>query len=64
MSENVKPGWQTTEFWLTVIAGAVSMVFASGIVETGTMIDKALGIVAIVLASLGYSVSRGLAKRK
>ena len=63
MNDEVKPGWKTSEFWLTIIAGAVSAVFASGLVETGTVIEKALGIAAIVLASLGYSVSRGLAKR-
>lgn len=57
-----RPGFKTTEFWLTALAQIVSLLFASGVIRDGSTIDTALGIIAAVLASAGYSVSRGLAK--
>lgn len=60
----MKAGWRTTEFWLTVAANLVSLLFASGIVSSGGTMDRVLGLVAMVLASLGYSISRGMAKKQ
>ena len=61
--KEVKPGWKTTEFWLTVAAAAVGFLYASGAIGDGTQADKVLGIVSGALSALGYSVSRGLAKK-
>lgn len=58
-----KPGWKTSEFWLTAISMAVSLAFASGLIPTDSAIDKLLGLIAAALGGLGYSVSRGLAKK-
>lgn len=60
---DTKPGYKTTEFWLSVVAMAVGAVMASGIVETDSGFDKALGLAATILASLGYTVSRTMVKR-
>lgn len=64
--DDAKPGWQTTEFWLTLIVTLVSWVVASGIVDkTETDLDnKVLAILVSVLTVLGYNVSRGLAKMR
>jgi hypothetical protein len=58
----VKSGWRTTEFWLATMATVLGVVYASGFITDGSQMDKVLGIAASVLATLGYSVSRGLAK--
>lgn len=57
-----KPGWKTTEFWLSGAATLLSMLFASGVIGTGTMADKIAGLAALALTTLGYTVSRGMAK--
>jgi len=59
----VKPGYRTTEFWLATAAALVGILVASGAIQSGSVWDKALGLVAAALASIGYSVSRGSAKR-
>lgn len=59
---NPKPGWKTTEFWLSTAAALLSAAYASGAIGQGTPLDKALSIVAMALAAAGYSVSRGAAK--
>ena len=58
-----KPGYKTTEFWLATLAVVVGVLMASGAFESGDSVAKALALVASVLASLGYSVSRGMAKK-
>jgi hypothetical protein len=58
-----KPGWQTTEFWLSLAATAVGLLFASGVLAPESGAERWLGLVASALTSLGYSVSRGLAKK-
>jgi len=57
-----KPGYKSTEFYLTVAASVVGFYFASG-APTDTWIGKALGLAAVVLSALGYTVSRGMAKK-
>jgi hypothetical protein len=57
-----KPGYKTTEFWLTIAAQIIGLVWASGAVSHGGSVDKILGLCAMVMSQLGYTVSRGLAK--
>lgn len=61
----MKPGYKTTEFWLSLASMLVGAVFASGLLgQTATPIDdQLLGIIATVLGALGYTVSRTLVKR-
>lgn len=58
----MKPGYKTSEFWLTVVATLIGLLFASGAVEEASGIGKIAGLAASVLATLGYSYSRGAAK--
>lgn len=61
MSE--KPGYKSTEFWLSLVAVLVGAVFASGVVAEDSIWAQALGVLSSVLGALGYSVSRSLVKK-
>jgi hypothetical protein len=64
--KQVKPGYKTTEFWLTLIATAAGFVLASGMMETvpeDAVAPRILGIVVSVLATLGYTITRASVKK-
>ena len=63
MNPTTKPGYLTTEFWLTFAASVVGLAFASGVFEGESSGDRLLGRAASVLASLGYTVSRAIVKK-
>jgi hypothetical protein len=52
-----KPGWQTTEFWVTV-ASAVGMITAAA---SGVLPSKYAAFL-ITISGVAYKISRGLAK--
>ncbi|MFH1186145.1 MAG: hypothetical protein V1755_14070 [Chloroflexota bacterium] len=58
----IKPGYRSTEFWMSIFAVALGAAMSSGLIPTEGPWPKIAGIVAAVLGALGYSVSRGLAK--
>ena len=58
----MKPGIKTTEFWLSLLAMLVTALYASGLIGEGGTVAKVASFVALVLTSLGYTVSRSLAK--
>ena len=58
----VKPGYQTTEFWLTAGATVVGLVIASGMVPDTGMWPKIVALVVSVFAAMGYTVSRTAVK--
>jgi len=58
----MKPGYQTTEFWvtvLTVINGAVG----SSLGLTETQADQVIAQIAAAIVAIAYIVSRIVAKR-
>lgn len=57
------PGFKTTEFWLSLAATILGALMSSGLLADGTTAMRIAGVVAIVLGTLGYTVSRGLAKK-
>lgn len=57
-----KPGYKTTEFWLSLAAMLLGAAYASGVISSGSTVDKVAGFAAMALSALGYSVSRGMAK--
>lgn len=59
---NPKPGYKTTEFWLTVATSVVSFVVASG-VQNDTVVQM-VATATGVLAAMGYTVSRTMMKAK
>lgn len=62
-SDDVKPGYKTTEFWLSTVAALAGILYASGAVHPGGAADHWLGLLVSALSALGYSVSRGMAKK-
>jgi hypothetical protein len=58
-----KPGYKTTEFWLAALASLVGLLFAADIFPAESQGEKFLGLAAMVLSSLGYTVSRTMVKK-
>lgn len=57
-------GWKTSEFWLSAATTLVGLLVASGVIETGAgaELERIIGLVAAVAASLGYAISRSIVK--
>ena len=56
-----KPGWKTSEFWLTLAAQALAAVAASGMPSDSKVVQIAgLGLSALTM--LGYQSSRAKVK--
>lgn len=58
-----KPGYKSTEFWLSSIATILGIVLASGAVPEGGMVGQIIGGVLALLANLGYTASRTQVKK-
>ena len=58
-----KPGYRTSEFWLTLAAMGISTLAASGVLAPSSSAAKLVGLAGAVLAALGYGVSRAVAKQ-
>jgi lysophospholipid acyltransferase (LPLAT)-like uncharacterized protein len=59
-----KPGYQTTEFWAGLAAMLLTAAYASDAIPTGSVAEKIAAIAATILTTLGYSVVRGITKKK
>lgn len=59
-----KPGWKTTEFWLTLLALGLTQLYASGVTDSHADSSwvKAIAFFAAALTAAGYAVSRGKVK--
>lgn len=62
MSE--KPGFKTSEFWVTVVVGVLGAIVTAVGIQRGDDGLTAIGGVMATLASGGYATSRGVAKAK
>ncbi len=61
----MKPGYKTTEFWLSLLATVMGFLLASGVLDgmdPESWVMRIVGGVIAVLASLGYTASRGKVK--
>lgn len=58
----VKPGYKTTEFWLSLVAITLGAFLASGLLADGSTSMRIAGIASTVLATLGYSAARAKVK--
>lgn len=56
-----KPGYKTTEFWLSLAAMIIGAILASGAIENNLVL-QALGMAATVLGGLGYTAGRSITK--
>ena len=60
--DETKPGYQTTEFWLTTATVVVGLLLASGAFPDDGGVVRVLGIASSALAAMGYSWSRARVK--
>ena len=58
----VKPGYQTTEFWMTAAATVVGLAIASGVIPTTGYWPSIVALVVSAFAAMGYTVSRTAVK--
>ena len=58
----VKPGYKTSEFYLTGACQLVGMIMASGAFPDESGIGKVLGVITVVLSTLGYQYARARVK--
>jgi hypothetical protein len=58
-----KKGYQTTEFWLSLLAILCGVLMSSGLVEDSSAIGKGIGAGMALLATLGYQASRTTVKK-
>lgn len=53
-----KPGWKTSEFWLSTGAVVLGAVASSGLLVPASPVAVAVGLLTSVLGALGYTASR------
>ena len=58
MDNEVKPGWKTTEFWITAIAAGLTM-----IQSMQGSIPHPWGEIVIAIMAAAYSIARTIAKK-
>ena len=58
-----KPGYKTTEFWLSLAAMVIGAGMASGSFGDESTLGKVIGLAASVLGALGYTITRGAVKK-
>lgn len=54
----VKPGFKTTEFWLSLVVTVCGLLTASGVIPTGSVWAQGIGMVMAGVTALGYTGSR------
>jgi hypothetical protein len=59
----VKPGYKTTEFWLSFAACIVGTLAASGVFPDESTGMKIVGLAMTTLAALGYTTARFMTKK-
>ena len=67
---DVKPGWKTTEFWLSIVTAVLGIVVMLGYITPeqsttlGTAISSIVGGVMTVISTIGYALSRAKTKSR
>jgi hypothetical protein len=65
MTMETKPGYKTSEFWLSLAAMIIGALMASGVFDSlgsDHWLVKVIGIAASVLGALGYTAARAITK--
>jgi len=60
----MKPGYKSTEFWLSSGALIGGILMASGVFPMESSLGQILGMIMGTLAALGYTGSRAAVKKK
>lgn len=62
MGPNERPGWQTSEFWLTLVAVILTAILSSGAIDDVPTVAKVISAIVAALAALGYTGGRAMLK--
>lgn len=54
---NIKPGWQTTEFWMTIVSSIVGMLTLFGVVAKEEADSIVVLVQSLVTASIGLALA-------
>tara|TARA_Y100001938_G_scaffold68559_2_gene95138 strand:- start:3015 stop:3209 length:195 start_codon:yes stop_codon:yes gene_type:complete len=57
MNKN-KPGYKTTEFWLSAAAAAIGGMLAAGVIAPDSTEAQVVGLISSALVALGYTGAR------
>lgn len=63
MNTETKPGYRTTEFWLSMAAMVIGAIYASGALVEGSVVAQVISVAATILTALGYTVARTMVKK-
>lgn len=63
LSPPKKPGYRTTEFWLSVVVVVCSAFVGSGLLPVEHPAIKVAAMIAATLTTLGYNASRASVKK-
>lgn len=58
----LKPGYRTTEFWMSTVAVGLGTLLASGAIETGSHWEQIIGVVIAGITAVGYTGARSAIK--
>jgi hypothetical protein len=58
----MKPGYKTTEFWISLLVLILGVLAGSGVVTDGGAVAKVTGFATSTLAALGYTWARATTK--
>ncbi len=59
----MKPGYKTTEYWLSVVVVVLGLLASSGLFGPDHWAAKAIALVTSALAAMGYTASRAKVKQ-
>jgi hypothetical protein len=62
-ASNQKPGYRSTEFWLSTVAMVAGIILASSAIAVDSTAGQIVGGIVAVLALLGYTASRTEVKK-
>ena len=60
----MKPGYKTTEFWLSAAAAAIGGLLAGGVIAPDSTEAQIIGLISSALVALGYTGARLNLKKK
>jgi len=64
----IKPGWQSTEFWITIGSILLGILVLTGVLTPAqsaanmVIVERIAASLMVILPQLGYSISRGKVK--
>ena len=56
------PKWKEREFWVMIAGWVIGTLLSSGAIVENSLVWKVLGVATAILTTLGFQISRGLAK--